>query len=81
MSDENLEWIAIGREDDLPEGRVKSVTARTVSICLSHSKMNERNGTPDNYGKQIHIGINGIVYFNVTFLINVTPEGGFVQSV
>ncbi len=36
MNDENLEWIAIGHEDGLPEGRVKTVTARTVSICLSH---------------------------------------------
>ncbi len=34
MSD--LEWIFVGRVTDLPEGRVKTVTARTVSICLSH---------------------------------------------
>lgn len=36
MSDETLEWIVVGRVEDLPEGRVKTVTARTVSICLSH---------------------------------------------
>lgn len=35
MSDQ-LEWIKVGNIDDLPEGRVKTVTARTVSICLSH---------------------------------------------
>ena len=36
MRDEALDWIRIGHVDDLPEGRVKTVTARTVSICLSH---------------------------------------------
>jgi pyruvate oxidase len=36
MSTQNLEWISVGRVEDLPEGRVKTVTARTVSICLSH---------------------------------------------
>ncbi len=33
---ETLEWIRVGHVDDLPEGRVKTVTARTVSLCLSH---------------------------------------------
>lgn len=36
MSEENLDWISVGKVEDLPEGRVKTVTARTVSICLSH---------------------------------------------
>ncbi len=36
MTAENLDWISVGRVGDLPEGRVKTVTARTVSICLSH---------------------------------------------
>lgn len=36
MSEQDLDWISVGHEDDLPEGRVKTVTARTVSICLSH---------------------------------------------
>ncbi len=36
MNEQNLDWISVGKVDDLPEGRVKSVTARTVSICLSH---------------------------------------------
>ncbi len=36
MSEQNLDWIGVGHVDDLPEGRVKTVTARTVSICLSH---------------------------------------------
>lgn len=36
MNTENLDWIKVGRVEDLPEGRVKTVTARTVSICLSH---------------------------------------------
>jgi len=34
MSD--LDWIAVGCVDDLPEGRVKTVTARTTSLCLVH---------------------------------------------
>jgi pyruvate oxidase len=36
MNKQNLEWISVGRESDLPQGRVKTVTARTVSMCLSH---------------------------------------------
>ncbi len=36
MNDQNLEWVSVGRDTDLPEGRVKTVTTRTVSICLSH---------------------------------------------
>lgn len=36
MSEQDLDWISVGHEGDLPEGRVKTVTARTVSICLSH---------------------------------------------
>lgn len=36
MSDKQLDWISVGKADELPEGRVKTVTARTVSICLVH---------------------------------------------
>jgi pyruvate oxidase len=36
MDAQNLDWIRVGHVDDLPEGRVKTVTARTTSICLSH---------------------------------------------
>ena len=36
MTNEKLDWISVGHVDDLPEGRVKTVTARTTSICLSH---------------------------------------------
>jgi pyruvate oxidase len=36
MDAQNLDWIRVGHVDDLPEGRVKTVTARTDSICLSH---------------------------------------------
>ena len=36
MTEENLDWISVGHVDDLPEGRVKTVTARTTSICLVH---------------------------------------------
>ncbi len=36
MNDKSLDWISVGRVTDLPEGRVKTVTARTTSICLSH---------------------------------------------
>ncbi len=35
MSD-SMEWHRVAAVEDLPEGRVKTVTARTVSICLSH---------------------------------------------
>lgn len=31
-----LEWIRVGAADDLPEGRVKTVTVRTTSLCLVH---------------------------------------------
>lgn len=36
MDQQNLQWISVGHETDLPEGRVKTVTARNVSMCLSH---------------------------------------------
>lgn len=36
MTRDNLEWISVGDVNDLPEGRVKTVTARNISICLSH---------------------------------------------
>ncbi len=36
MTTENLDWISVGHINDLPEGRVKTVTARTTSICLVH---------------------------------------------
>ncbi len=36
MSSEQLDWISVGQVSDLPEGRVKTVTARTTSICLVH---------------------------------------------
>ncbi|WP_282608835.1 thiamine pyrophosphate-binding protein [Pelagibius sp. Alg239-R121] len=35
MTTEKLEWVSVGQVGDLPEGRVKTVTARTNSICLS----------------------------------------------
>ena len=36
MSDVKLDWYSVSRVEDLPEGRVKTVTARTTSICLVH---------------------------------------------
>ena len=36
MAEAALDWISVGHVDDLPEGRVKTVTARTTSICLVH---------------------------------------------
>jgi pyruvate oxidase len=36
MSATKLDWIKVGQADDLADGRVKSVTARNHSICLSH---------------------------------------------
>ncbi|MGR3291425.1 MAG: thiamine pyrophosphate-binding protein, partial [Paracoccaceae bacterium] len=38
MADDNLNWFAVGNVDDLPEGRIKTVTAGTTSICLVHFK-------------------------------------------
>ena len=35
-ADTPLEWIKVASVEELPEGRVKTVTARTKSICLSH---------------------------------------------
>ena len=50
MSDEQLDWISVGKEGDWPQGRVKTVAARTVSICQSHfdgkwAVMNNQRGT------------------------------------
>jgi thiamine pyrophosphate-dependent acetolactate synthase large subunit-like protein/nitrite reductase/ring-hydroxylating ferredoxin subunit len=36
MDTQTLDWISVGHVDDLPEGRIKTVTARTTSICLVH---------------------------------------------
>ena len=36
MGDNNLEWVKVGKVSDLPEGRVKSITARNIPLCLSH---------------------------------------------
>ncbi len=31
-----LDWVFVARTSDVPEGRVKTVTARTTYLCLSH---------------------------------------------
>ncbi len=36
MTEETLDWIRVADEAEVPEGRVKTVTARTAFICLSH---------------------------------------------
>ncbi len=36
MDSPEFDWIKVGHKDDLPEGRVKTVTPRNISICLSH---------------------------------------------
>ena len=36
MSKEKVSWISVAQVDDLPEGRVKTVTARTTTLCLVH---------------------------------------------
>ncbi|MEO9875534.1 MAG: thiamine pyrophosphate-binding protein [Anderseniella sp.] len=36
MSEQQLDWFSAGLAKELPEGRVKTVTARTTSICLVH---------------------------------------------
>jgi len=32
----DLDWVSVGLAEELPEGRVKTVTAGTTSICLVH---------------------------------------------
>lgn len=36
LDDQDLDWVRVAHLDDLPEGRVKTVTARTTTLCLSH---------------------------------------------
>jgi len=36
MTKDKHDWISVGQVKDLPEGRIKTVTARTTSICLVH---------------------------------------------
>ncbi len=36
MAETELDWIRVAHVDDLPEGRVKTVTARARTLCLSH---------------------------------------------
>ena len=36
MNEPSLEWIRVAHENDLPEGRVRTVSAGSVTICLSH---------------------------------------------
>ncbi len=36
MSTDTLDWIRVASVSDVPEGRVKTVTARTTYLCLSH---------------------------------------------
>ncbi|MCY4150655.1 MAG: thiamine pyrophosphate-binding protein [Aestuariivita sp.] len=36
MTEQAMDWISVGHTTDLPEGRVKTVTARTTSVCLVH---------------------------------------------
>ena len=38
MNEAPLQWVRVGGVGDLPEGRVKTVTPRNQSICLSHFK-------------------------------------------
>ncbi len=38
MNEKPLEWVRVGGVADLPEGRVKTVTPRNQSICLTHFK-------------------------------------------
>ena len=36
MTDSELEWIVVAKVEDIPDGRVKSITARTTTLCISH---------------------------------------------
>jgi pyruvate oxidase len=46
MNEAVVEWIRVGSTADLPEGRVKTVTPRSRSICLSH--FNDQWAAMDN---------------------------------
>ena len=46
MNEAPLQWVRVADVQDLPEGRVKSVTPRNQSICLSH--FNGRWAAMDN---------------------------------
>ncbi len=93
MADKKIEWISVGREDDLPEGRVKTVTARTVSICLSHydgqwAAMNNHcphQGGPLGEGS-IETGVDGECWIRCPWHgwdfhpLTGTPPGGHEDS-
>ncbi len=36
MNTASVEWIGVASVDELPEGRVKTVTLRSNSICQPH---------------------------------------------
>lgn len=36
LDERELNWVRVAHVDDLPEGRVKTVTAGTTTLCLSH---------------------------------------------
>ena len=36
MSDAKLDWYRVADLDELPEGRVKTVTLGTQSLCMTH---------------------------------------------
>ncbi|MEM1164567.1 MAG: Rieske 2Fe-2S domain-containing protein, partial [Pseudomonadota bacterium] len=36
LDERQLDWVRVAHVEDLPEGRVKTVTARTTTLCLSH---------------------------------------------
>lgn len=66
MNDQNIVWIKVAATDELPDGRVKTVTARTDTICLSHfqgqyAAMDNRcphQGGPLGEGS-IEVGVDG----------------------
>ena len=66
MNEQALDWVDVGHVDDLPDGRVMTVTPRNKSICLSHfdgqwAAMDNRcphQGGPLGEGS-IEVGIEG----------------------
>ena len=89
-SEENgVDWFKVAEVADLPEGRVKSVTARTTSLCLVHfdgqwSAMDNRcphQGGPLGEGS-IEKGVEGQCWIRCPWHgwdfdpIKGTPPGG-----
>ncbi len=88
-SEQDVEWVKVGTTGDQPDGRIKSVTARTTSLCLVHfdgqwSAMDNRcphQGGPLGEGS-IETGVEGKCWIRCPWHgwdfdpLKGTPPGG-----